>query len=249
MPPELRPLDAALRQSSHPLRVWWRDDDAGRDDPRLDPLLDMSAATGVPVAVAVVPAWLERTVALRLSGQPSVTVLQHGWAHEDHAWPGERRIELGGKADRAALAARLRAGRQLLEGQLGGRFEPVLVPPWNRIAPDILALLGGLGFAAVSTIAQRPEPVGAPASLPRLDVHLDLVDWHARRPLDLATAALRLAGLAEEARGRPVGLLTHHQVLDDDGLAALRALLSFLARHRAVEITAIDRLLLREIAA
>ena len=62
--------EAALRQALDaapaPVRLWWRDDDAGRDHPRLAALLDIARRREAPVALAVVPAWLEPPCAARI---------------------------------------------------------------------------------------------------------------------------------------------------------------------------------------
>ena len=83
VPPETR-LRAALDALSTPVVLWWRDDDAGRDHPRLATLLDLSAARRVPVCLAVVPDWLTDAGAERIRGAELATVVQHGVAHADH---------------------------------------------------------------------------------------------------------------------------------------------------------------------
>src|SRR5204862_1733198 len=62
---------------------WWRDDDAVRPSPHLDQLLAFTKR--VPIALAVIPAAAEASLANRLAGSPNVTVLQHGWRHANHA--------------------------------------------------------------------------------------------------------------------------------------------------------------------
>src|SRR5690606_36404913 len=116
-PPELAALDAALgaalEAAGTPIPFWWRDDDAGRAHPRLDHLLELAESLTIPLALAVVPAWLQPE-AVSAIGHGRATVLQHGWEHADHALPGTRKIELGGGVDRAALAVHLQEGRTIL---------------------------------------------------------------------------------------------------------------------------------------
>ena len=108
-------------------------------------LLELAGRHGAPLALAVVPDWLEPEVAAAIGSSPLVTVLQHGVAHRDHAAPGERRIELGGTAEAEALAAAAQAGRHFLREAFQARFRDVMVPPWNRIAPGFMAALPGWG--------------------------------------------------------------------------------------------------------
>ena len=87
-------LHAALAAAPPSLRLWWRDDDAGRPHPRLARLLALAERRAAPVALAVVPAWLEAECALLIGRCPWASVLQHGIAHRNHAREGERKIEL-----------------------------------------------------------------------------------------------------------------------------------------------------------
>ena len=123
----------ALDEAASPVRFWWRDDDAGRLEPTLDPLLELAARHSAPLALAVVPAWLDAATIGAIAGSALVDVLQHGWAHENHARPGQRKIELGGAEDTDRLLRHLAAGRDRLAVAFGARFLPVMVPPWNRI--------------------------------------------------------------------------------------------------------------------
>ena len=239
---ELAPLRRVLDSRPTPAILWWRDDDAGRPDPRLDRLLALARATASPVALAAVPAWLEEPVAEAIRAAPEATVLQHGWAHEDHAAPGERRIELGGRADRARLRNGLARGRELLARAFGARFLPILVPPWNRIAPDLLPDLPGLGFRALS-IWDEGDLGPMPEGLARLDVHVDPIDWRrGRRWLGLAAIAKRLAARLAHA-DRPIGLVTHHLVTGPEAWHELALLLELLHEHPGARLMPIGSLL------
>lgn len=228
---ELAPLEAALDDAAAPVSFWWRDDDAGRAHPRLDQLLALSRGQNAPLALAVVPAWLEERVVAAVLACPQATVLQHGWAHESHARPGERKVELGGAADPGELPVLLAEGRARLAAAFGERFLPVMVPPWNRMAAEVCACLRGIGLAGVSlwrgTVIE-PFPPG----LRRIDTHLDLVDWRAGRVARPAGAlAAELAGQVRSGVQGPLGILSHHLVMDEEAFAVLDALLCLLRTH------------------
>jgi len=207
--------------------IWWRDDDAGPDCPELERLLALARQFELPLALAVVPAWLEQEAATRITDIAGISVLQHGWAHADHAAAGEKKIELGGDRDRGRLFADLGRGRERLATAFGTRFLPVMVPPWNRIAGDVEAALPDLGYRGISTFHRRPA--AAVPGLHRIDTHLDLVDWRARRHLTAAEALERLEGLLATGDAGPIGLLTHHRVMDGAAFAELERLLERLA--------------------
>ena len=213
-------LDAALAERDGPVRLWWRDDDAGRPSPRLERLLDLARRHRAPLALAVVPEWLEPEVTGRIAGSADAVVLQHGVAHRDHAAAGERRIELGGTAAVDVLAGPVRAGYGRLRGAFGGQFQEVMVPPWNRISPEVMAALPSWGFHGLSGWAGTGPQ--APLGLRRVDTHLDAILWRdGRRCLDLAGLTARLAELIRSGTTEPLGLLTHHLDTDDAGFEAL----------------------------
>ena len=225
MTPE-RALADAITNAPAPVRIWWRDDDAGRDDERLVPLLLLARRRFAPLALAVVPDWLDEACATRIRDTPRATVLQHGIAHADHSVPPARKIELGGKVPHARLLADLAHGRERLVGAFGERFVPALVPPWNRIAADFLPSLPGAGFSGLSIYGPRRAAEAAPG-LKSVNTHLDLVVWReGGRHLDLASALTRLAQLLVAYGDEPIGILSHHQVMDAAAFSMLDRLLA-----------------------
>lgn len=221
-------LTAALDALPELLVFWWRDDDAGRDDPRLHRLLTLAADRGAELALAVVPAWLEEAAAAAIEAYPRATVLQHGIAHRDHARPGEKKIELGGAAPPDLLADGLATGHHRLEARFGERFLPILVPPWNRIEAVLAERLPTLAYRGLSTFGPRPP---APP-LRQVNTHLDLIAWRdGRRPLTLPEALAGLAALVRSEPREPVGLLSHHLVTDEAAFLALDHVLAILQHH------------------
>lgn len=225
MAPE-RMLADAIAQAAMPVRFWWRDDDAGRDDDRLLPLLQLAERRRAPLALAVVPDWLEEPCRARILDSPQATVLQHGISHADHASPPAKKIELGGTAARSILLAGLERGRARLAAAFGARFRSVLVPPWNRVAADLLPMLPDAGYCGISTYGSRRRTPAAPG-LQRVNTHLDLVLWReGGRHLDLAAAVTALAGLTAAHGDEPIGILSHHQVMDAVAFSTLDRLLA-----------------------
>ena len=239
-----RALDS-LGETGRRVGFWLRDDDAVAPTPALDRLLGIAA--DLPLALAVIPARATAELADRLP--PDCAVLQHGLAHADHAPPGEKKAEYGPHRPLAAMTAELAAGRSLLQDLFGRRALPVLVPPWNRIADTVAAALPGLGFGGLSTFGCRTA--GVPA-LVQVNTHVDPIDWRGSRGFAGETAVLgRVVDalrhhLADEfregaARG-PIGLLTHHLVMDGPGWAFLDRFLTETRRHPAVRWQAADEL-------
>lgn len=209
----------AWHESGETATLWWRDDDATSATPELERLLSVSAETRTPVSLAVIPKGANGTLRERLADHPLATVLQHGWSHENHAPPGERRQEFGPHRPADTMVAELAEGRNRLASF--DRALPVLVAPWNRMDRRLLPALPRAGLRAVSTLGPRASAVAAPG-VRRTNVHVDIVDWGGSRGFVGRRAAFgRIVGhLSDRRWGRveraePTGLMTHHLVHDD----------------------------------
>ena len=216
--------------------LWWRDDDAVAATPALDRLL--SIAEDTPIALAVVPAAADATLARRVTCAAGVEVLQHGWSHANHGGLGKK-SEFPAMRAEAAVLAELAAGRARLTRLFAGRVVPVLAPPWNRFADRFVPLLRECGLFGLSRAAaagaRLPDggvEVGAP---------VDLVAWKAGR--GFVGTGPALAALIGHLRGRrlggvcpdvPLGILTHHLVQDAATESFLRRLVGITRAHGAV---------------
>ena len=232
-------LTAALDAADHPMDFWWRDDDAVADTPALRRLLDLAAHAAAPLTLAVIPAGVEALAAYPPGGPRGVIVAQHGDAHAALGANGRQR-ELSDDTDPAWLDARLVAGAQRLDTVFGNRVQPVMVPPWNRADPGVLARLPALGFHAVSGLT-TDRPTGP---LPAINVDIDVMDWalHTSRgpdAIDAQAAAAVATRLADPGAG-PIGVMTHHLVHDDAVWADLTALIDTLNAHPAARWIGLD---------
>ena len=221
--------------------LWWRDDDLERPSLELDALLEELGSIGVSPALAAVPGRLVPEAVASLASSPA-RLLPHGWLHADHARPGSRKSEFGPERSVEIRLGEIADGRRRLAVLAGDRALPCLVPPWNRIGDDLLDRLGGAGIVALSGFAPwRRRP--APAGIPRLDTHVDLIDWRGGRvalDADAVAAALEQrigGGTGDRHESRvdgPIGILSHHRVTDPAAWRAWRPLLAALSAHPAV---------------
>jgi hypothetical protein len=231
-------LDAAAARGEA-IRLWWRDDDAGRADRALARLLDVAECRRLPLALAVVPAWLEAETQAWIAASGSVTVLQHGFAHVDHAPLGAKPIELGGREPEAILGE-LGQGLTILSDAFGATFLAVLVPPWNRLDERLGARLAGCGLRGLSTFGSRAS-CAPPPGLLQVNGHLDPIDWHGSRLfIGEAEALARLCRSLELEE--PIGILTHHLAMDEAGWRFLDRLLDLLGTHPGARLCGADEL-------
>lgn len=222
--------------------LWWRDDDAGAPSPALDRLLTLAQAHDLPLALAVVPAEAGEALVRAVEKAPSVLVLQHGYAHQNHAAPGEKKIELGPQRPAQMVIGELATGWLRLEDLFSSRALPVLVPPWNRLAPFLLPVLPELGYRGLSQFGPRvrASPV---KQLRQVNCHIDPIDWRGARDFVGPRAALaamvgalqrRLNSPGAAAADEPTGLMTHHAAHDEALWRFLDRLLAVTKSHQAV---------------
>ena len=220
---------------------WLRDDDAVEPTAALDRLLTLTEKYGVPVALAVIPAFTGAALAKRLDEAPHAVVAVHGWTHENHAAAGEKKQELGTHRDRDLVLEELSQGLAHVVHLHGPRLVPLLVPPWNRIDADLIAGLAPIGFEALSVFGPSK-----PAALRMVNSNVDLMDWH-------GTGGCRDHGtlvgdiVAQLSRsfdgGDAVGVLTHHLVHDEAAWLFLARLFEIIAGHSACRWRAVRELI------
>ncbi len=221
-----RVLDAELDAwASHKqvATLWWRDDDAVAPGPRLDQLVELSSSAGL--LLAVIPANAEENLASTLVSSSHVKVAQHGYAHINHAPRGQGlgAWELGLHRGKAAVLADLTTGRDRLEELFDAAFLPVIVPPWNRLAPELLEPIASLGFRGVSAFGPR-DMSNEPLDLMIANAHCDPIRWKtgARFAGDRKAITQLVTHLEQRRCGyieveEHTGFLTHHIDLDSAG--------------------------------
>ncbi|MGY0791259.1 polysaccharide deacetylase family protein [Azospirillum argentinense] len=233
--------------------LWWRDDDAVEPTPDLDRMIALSVEIGAPLALAVIPAGVTDALAPVVDAAPTVTVLQHGWSHTNHAAPPAKKTELGADRPTIAVLAELAEGRSVLDRRFGQRALPVLVPPWNRIAPGTTAGLPGAGFAGLSVFGPRRVST---VNMMCVNTHIDPVAWkNGKRflgdaeSLGMAVAHLRARRLGTVDAAEATGLLTHHLVMDGETWAFTERFLTVTRRHPAARWLSADTLFATPFAA
>lgn len=207
---------------------WWRDDDAALWAPSLQRMVDLTVQFKAPMILAVIPGRMAAELPDRLAAYPNIAVAAHGWMHLDHAPPGDPQQELGDDRPIDLVLEELRRSHRQSSQAFGPQYLSMLVPPWNRISERIADRLAEIGFESLSGAA----PSGKVSGISVLNTHLDVIDWrgppHCKRYWQLSA---RLAHHASS--GGPVGLLTHHLVMDDHAWFFLERFLQLVTTHPA----------------
>lgn len=218
-------------------RLWLRDDDVIEVTPALRRLSDFAWRHDVPVLMAAIPARATDELASYFAGAPLLDPAVHGYAHVNHARLGDKTQEFPPHRGSAVITAELKRGVDRLRTLFGERLQPIYVPPWNRIAPEVEALLPALGFAGLSAFGSRRLPPPG-SGLGEIDTHVDIINWkggRVGRPHEWLARELAAELARARADGRPhVGVLAHHLVHDETAWAFLDGLLGELRGHPAV---------------
>ena len=190
----------------------------------------------MPLCLAVIPRQADKSLAKFAEARPLLAILQHGFAHTNHAPAGEKKAELGAHRPAAEILAELVEGQDLLRALFPATLLPALVPPWNRIAPAVRSGLAAAGLAFISTYGPRDS-----GDRQAVNTHADIIDWHHGRGFVGTEAALALIAshLAARRLGRadpdePTGILTHHLVHDEGCWNFLTELVYRLSREPGV---------------
>ena len=236
--------ELALWRSSHlPLEIWWRDDDAIAVTAALDQLCALAEDLGARAHLAIIPALAQDSLAAVVSWPAPCRAMVHGWAHQNHNPPDQKKAEFG--APRAGVSDDMQRGIDTLQMRLGPQVLPVFVPPWNRMDLTLARHLPGFGYRGLSAFGPRIQTHAAPGVI-NLNTHIDPIDWRGTRGLVAPdTLIARVVSILQDRRaGRvdatePLGYLTHHLIHDDPVWDFSRALLSELlaggAQHADID--------------
>ncbi|MGB0684226.1 MAG: polysaccharide deacetylase family protein [Magnetovibrionaceae bacterium] len=214
---------------------WWRDDDAEDQTPELLRLFQLAEAQDVTVLLAVIPEGATIGLEDWLFGQKNVAVGQHGFAHINHAPEGQKKAEFGAHRTDQELSQDLLQGRTRLSGF--DIWQPIFVPPWNRMSDGLAHLLGRAGLRGLSTYQPRKGACPAPG-ITQVNCHMDPIDWRGTRGFlgDEALLDQALSHMTSKRDGivdadEPTGLLTHHLVTDKACWTFLETFMQTVSEH------------------
>ncbi len=221
---------ARWRDAGRDVELWWRDDDATDTGAALDRLLALAArdrgAAGTRRRARRVP---RRHWPSGWPPSPAIDVLQHGYAHANHALPPDKKSELGPHRPAMLVLGELGTGRMALErlfatarsAGAGAALEPHRARRSFRLC------------RRSASAACRPSPPGAAPSRFEACGRSTRTSTSSTGKTGATLSAMmpHVAALVEALRqsrsatSEPVGVLSHHLAMDEGAWDFLRSIL------------------------
>lgn len=225
--------------------IFFRADDIGVPSIAFNALCRLFRHFNMPLALSVVPSWLNdaRVNYLFQIASPSETLWswhQHGWRHTNWEKDGKK-SEFGPSRNESQKWQDLWKGFNKMKEILQGHFVPVFTPPWNRLSHDSLALLYKVGFKAIST-DQKLTLKGELSRLKNFRIYLDL---HTRKTLKYKSA---FEDLMEDCRRlimarEPAGVMIHHNRMNLNAFLFLANFLEAIQKSHSITVTSFREML------
>ena len=231
----LEPVKKALVERKTPLKVFFRDDDAGWEDAKLFKLIELFKSYKMPLDLAAIPYEmnenLARRIRLEINENPRLlAVHQHGFSHKNHEEVG-RKCEFGISRKHKEQFIDIATGKRMLESYFGGNLTKIFTPPWNRCTDDTAKVLRELGF----TILSR-ESGAKPFNLNGLTEISVTFDWFAKRKKVAFSRKEIGEMLAKQISvNETVGIMLHHGVMEEKDFVFLGELLALLRNSQMIE--------------
>ncbi len=231
----LTAVSDVLNRKEKPVRLFFRDDDAGWADDKLCLLLDVFAKAAMPIDIAIIPDALNESLANELLARwrqkpQFIGLHQHGFSHTNHE-PIGRKCEFGSTRAKDAQKNDIQQGQCRLKAALGIALDPFFTPPWNRCTQLTVECLEELNFSLLSRDITATNLHSS--SLQQVPVHIDWSKF-------IKTSVNALSDLGQTiARNLEInnltGIMLHHADMNAENLKSLTELLALCAAHHNVQ--------------
>lgn len=236
----VKPFEAVTKvlvNRQTPIKVFFRNDDGGWADQRLQELANEFIQQDLPLDIAVIPDALSAqsvdVISALLDAGGRIAIHQHGFAHTNHQSSG-RSCEFGSDRNFMQQQRDIAAGQKRLTTEFGAQVASVFTPPWNRCTSDTAVALQTLGVQYISRIIGS-EPISD--AVPELPV---AVDWlKKRKGVRLNTTELveYICGLLN-TDDEVIGVMLHHEHMDQDNRLMLHQFIESLRESQMVSFHA-----------
>ncbi|QGY39444.1 polysaccharide deacetylase family protein [Pseudodesulfovibrio cashew] len=229
-------MEAALDSARKGTKAFFRADDVAVPGDNCRRMLELFSRYQLPLHLAVTPAWLTRPRWETLKSWAGDDRLwcwhQHGWRHVNHQKYGKK-SEFGSDRTRHEKRMDISRGRDRLRDIMGDDFCEVFTPPWNRFDEVTAEVLLELGFRNVSRSQGEGRKVKLSRRMHDTPVNVDL---HTRGEADPGQGLDGLLeDIAEAVRYGRLGVMLHHQRMNEAAFTFLERCLAAVAANPAIE--------------
>ena len=221
----------AARQS--PIKVFFRNDDGGWADKRLQQLTHEFIQQELPLDIAVIPDALSEqsadVISALLDAGGRVAIHQHGFSHKNHQLSG-RSCEFGTDRNSKQQRDDIEKGQKMLAAAFGSQVKPVFTPPWNRCTSDTVVALRSLGFQYLSRIIGSAPVESTMSELPVA------IDWLKKRKGERLNTAELIEYICSllNTDNQVIGVMLHHEHMDQENRNLLSQFIESLRRSQRV---------------
>ena len=216
-----------------PLKVFFRNDDGGWADERLQKLASEFIQQDLPLDIAVIPDALSQesidVITGLLADSNRIAIHQHGFSHVNHQLSG-RSCEFGSDRNYEQQLVDIARGQEQLAAAFSAQVTPIFTPPWNRCTSDTAVALHSLGFQQLSRIINS-EPIEN--VIPEMPV---AIDWLKKRKgerlntVQLTDYICSLLNTDDEV----IGVMLHHEHMDQENRNLLKQFIETLRASQSV---------------
>ena len=220
--------------SDRKVLFWWRDDDISDVTEGLTNILMISEIYKIPIYISVIPERISDDAISLINEYSNISVLQHGYSHNNYAKEGEPLSEFGLDRDIKLQLDEIKLGFEKLRNSFNDKFLPIFVPPWNHIASPIINELSELGFRGVSCLGNNLSEY---PNLFNNNVKIDIHSWQTKSETEYKSFCKEYSLIIKEISDLitntkdshtsdiSIGLLTHSQIMSKDDFTMIHQLI------------------------
>ena len=226
-------VEKVLADRQSPIKVFFRNDDGGWADKRLQQLTNEFIQQELPLDIAVIPDVLSEqsadVISALLDAGSRVAIHQHGFSHNNHQLSG-RACEFGTDRNSKQQKDDIERGQKKLAAVFGSQVKPVFTPPWNRCTSETAVALQSLGFQSLSRIIGS-APIES--VMPELPVAIDWLKKRKGKRLNTAELIEYISGLLN-TDDEIIGVMLHHEHMDQENRILLSQFIESLRQSQMV---------------
>jgi hypothetical protein len=197
-------------------KLFFRDDDATTEDPKLLKLVDICERMNVPAMLSAIPALADEKLGKVVRESPILTGAVHGYSHKNFSGYGQPQNEFVGTRPLSIMIEELKLGLWICTELFQDSVVPIFVPPWHNIDGTLLNHVLEIGYSGISVFGFNQH---SSSSIPEINTHVDLMEWSDKEKMrginDIIASIGNSLSIARKLDMRYIGIMSHHRYYTD----------------------------------